>query len=346
LGGSAARVGYSNGGAVNFELPGSGVPGSFLDGSPDSLVGNNLNSDTLGRYRFEVRNGDVAPAARILPDLTLDAGAGTVEVSAIGNGNDVGAVTVTGEGGVTLNGDITTAGGRDITLTGGTISGENALLNTSVADGDAGNVILQSTGGDTTIGGVDATSLNGTGGEVNIVSANLFLATDTFIDPNGTDASISTAGLTGGGDILIRHDGGLQGIPFVVGNAPTNGTAGAITSGDFAIAPPQSFPSSFTLGNVQIVTDTPPPPPPAPDPTPAPDAIAPPQEEPLEPLALACPLPPLTVAVDESLIPSDPLMAELVSAVMAEDETRAATQLDENCEPSQEPTIELDSPIE
>jgi hypothetical protein len=77
-----------------------------------------------------------------------------------------------------------------------------------------------------------------------------------------------------------------------------------------------------------------------------PDVMAPPQEEPLEPLTLACPLPPLEIAVDESLIPSEPLMAELVSAVMAQEETRAATHLDENCEPSQEPTIELDSPIE
>lgn len=64
LGGSSARAGYSNGtGSAGsfFELAGSGVNGAFLDTGPLStrLIANMLNSNTLGRYVFNVRNGVV-----------------------------------------------------------------------------------------------------------------------------------------------------------------------------------------------------------------------------------------------------------------------------------------------
>jgi hypothetical protein len=59
LGGSPARVGYSNGSSTAFELPGSGVSGAFLDGGPNSLVGHSLNSGVNGRYLFQARNGTV-----------------------------------------------------------------------------------------------------------------------------------------------------------------------------------------------------------------------------------------------------------------------------------------------
>jgi hypothetical protein len=55
LGGTPARVGYSNGSGrpgTSFQLPGSGVPGSFLDSSPTPLVSNSLNSGVPGRYVF------------------------------------------------------------------------------------------------------------------------------------------------------------------------------------------------------------------------------------------------------------------------------------------------------
>jgi Nidogen-like len=64
LGGSSARVGFSNGtGApgTSFELPGSAVNGAFLNGGPNSLIANSLNSDVDGRYVFTARNGIVDP---------------------------------------------------------------------------------------------------------------------------------------------------------------------------------------------------------------------------------------------------------------------------------------------
>ena len=62
LGGNSARVGFSNGtGApgTSFELNGSAVNGAFLDTGPQALVRNSLNSNVLGRYIFNARNGNI-----------------------------------------------------------------------------------------------------------------------------------------------------------------------------------------------------------------------------------------------------------------------------------------------
>jgi hypothetical protein len=59
-GGSSARAGFSagtGGPGTFFELPGSSVPGSFLDLSPTGLTHRRLNSDFDGRLRFSVHNG-------------------------------------------------------------------------------------------------------------------------------------------------------------------------------------------------------------------------------------------------------------------------------------------------
>lgn len=82
LGGSSARVGYSNGTGNPdevFELIGSGVNGALLDGGPNSLVAGNLNSSNVaGRYLFAVRSGNVivdpgnpedVPTPALLPGL-------------------------------------------------------------------------------------------------------------------------------------------------------------------------------------------------------------------------------------------------------------------------------------
>ena len=63
-GGSPARAGFSNGTGdpgTAFELPGSGIAGAFLDGGPNSLSENSLNSTVRGRYVFSARNGSVDP---------------------------------------------------------------------------------------------------------------------------------------------------------------------------------------------------------------------------------------------------------------------------------------------
>lgn len=61
-GGNSARAGFSNGTGLPgtaFELAGSAINGAFLDGGPNALISNRLNSNVDGRYVFRVRNGRV-----------------------------------------------------------------------------------------------------------------------------------------------------------------------------------------------------------------------------------------------------------------------------------------------
>jgi filamentous hemagglutinin family protein len=143
-------------------------------------------------------------------------------------------------------------------------------IDSSASLGDGGDVFLDPEND------IQVVSINaqggtaGTGGNVDITTERFFRATATFTDRTCADASICTAGGTSDGSIIIRHGGGGRGIPFKVGDATTNGTAGAITTGSRplgTIAPPQSFLGSFTQGNIQILTQNPPPsvPPPPPD---------------------------------------------------------------------------------
>jgi hypothetical protein len=64
LGGYSAIAGFTDGTgdpANTFQLPGSSIPGSFVDGGPYALMTNSLNSDVPGRYVFDFVDG--APAA-------------------------------------------------------------------------------------------------------------------------------------------------------------------------------------------------------------------------------------------------------------------------------------------
>ncbi|MFO1021806.1 MAG: cadherin domain-containing protein [Planctomycetales bacterium] len=66
LGGTSARVGFAEGPANKLEFVGSGVNGALLDGGTNSLSAYNFSSIVDGRFRFQVRDG------QILSPLTLD----------------------------------------------------------------------------------------------------------------------------------------------------------------------------------------------------------------------------------------------------------------------------------
>lgn len=59
-GGNCARAGWTNGVSASMELPGSGVCRGLIDANASTgLIHNSLNSNTLGQYIFQVRNGQV-----------------------------------------------------------------------------------------------------------------------------------------------------------------------------------------------------------------------------------------------------------------------------------------------
>lgn len=61
FGGTSAAAGYTDGGANDFEFAGSRVHSAFLDSNPGGLIHGSRNSNVLGRYVFNVRNGAIAP---------------------------------------------------------------------------------------------------------------------------------------------------------------------------------------------------------------------------------------------------------------------------------------------
>ncbi|MDJ0702317.1 MAG: CHAT domain-containing protein [Leptolyngbyaceae cyanobacterium MO_188.B28] len=206
-------------------------------------------------------------------------------------GGDDGSGTITLAGDVTFNNPVTLqspAGSGSINTTGGTLTGtDNAaitlLANQSITTGDIiapGNaVILQAqesitTGnintssdlgkggnvtldpeGDIQVGSISAEGgPQSTGGNVDITTASFFRATDSFTAQNGVEASISTAGGAGNGSITIRHGGGARGVPFIVGDATQNGTAAALTTGEFTLEPVRSIPGIFIENDIAIIT--------------------------------------------------------------------------------------------
>ncbi len=163
-------------------------------------------------------------------------------------------ITLISNRGAVSTGNLNSSGnsGGDIFINAATAI-KTGRINSSGNIGDGGNIILDP------IGDIQVTSINaqggsrGRGGNVDITAGQFFRSTGTFTDNNGREVSLSTAGSNGGGDIIIRH-GGNGKTPFNVGNPTTNGTAGAISTGDFTIGSFQSFPFSHIQGNIQIIS--------------------------------------------------------------------------------------------
>ncbi len=188
-------------------------------------------------------------------------------------------------------GQVTMSPGTQLTITAGfgygtpfiNISGASLVLGDINARGelmaDGGQVTLTSRNGNTVFNSIDTSSAMGRGGAVEINATGLVRGLGLVPD---TSSTILATGAVGGGPITIRHLGGEQGIPFVVGDATTNGTVGAITSvaSTSDIRPTRSFPGSETVGQISIITPTPTPEPtPEPTPTPSPTPMPPSPED-------------------------------------------------------------------
>ncbi|MEM8643181.1 MAG: CHAT domain-containing protein [Cyanobacteria bacterium P01_G01_bin.54] len=185
-------------------------------------------------------------------------------------GQNGGNIRIFAQGDINIRNLITSAtngsaGNIDVESSGGVIKNTNGasfgLVDASANGGNAGNVTLRSHH-EMTIGKIFAESTGGWGGQVE-------LASDRFIrlvgaGPSifgGPSASISTAGSTGGGSIILRHGGGGL-VPFIVGDASLNGSAARLTTGNSSIEQSifarQEFLYNYVQGAIQILsTDSP-----------------------------------------------------------------------------------------
>ncbi|WP_254564443.1 CHAT domain-containing protein [Oscillatoria sp. HE19RPO] len=129
---------------------------------------------------------------------------------------------------------------------------QTGTIATNATEQAAGDVTLTAPG-DIQVRSIRAEG--STGGTAEITTGRFFRATDTLLDANSPDASISTAGLSEEGEIKISHGSAIAQAPFIIGEAELNGTLAAImTAGNNRIVPVQSFPFSFTQGNISLVS--------------------------------------------------------------------------------------------
>lgn len=68
FGGVSAAAGWTNGAGAFFQFPGSLVNGALLDGGPNALISDSLNSQIDGQYIFQVRNGQVVDPGNGVPE--------------------------------------------------------------------------------------------------------------------------------------------------------------------------------------------------------------------------------------------------------------------------------------
>lgn len=266
----------SSGGSVNFTASQGDVNVSDIDSSSNSSSG--------GAVNFSVNQGDLN-VGDINTSSTSNSGGSTT------NPNTGGSVQLFVNQGNLNVGDINSSantsdgGSVQLFVNQGSLNvddintSSNASMSASRKDG--GSVTLATLLGDLQVGDINTSSTGGRGGAVGLLTPNvatvdtintqgrsaggdvitssfLLRVTDTFLDNNNITSSISTAASAGtGGAININHGSGEFNIPFTVGNASFNGTQGAITTGNFTILPQQNFPSSFTLGSINIITPEP-----------------------------------------------------------------------------------------
>jgi filamentous hemagglutinin family protein len=229
------------------------APGRALTISGASITAGTLNTSlgfgTGGNITLTSTTGDMTTAGLIGSGYN----GGTITLSAANNITVIGPITSTG-GGVflaTTGGTVDVSAGGNINVTGAintsatvttdgapTATGGNVSLRTNTIPGTTGrNISFASINTTGTVTGLGyGTTVTGRGGNVQIVANGLVQGTGAgnTIDARGVATSPGIP-VSQGGTIAITHDGGPNNVPFVVGSASTNGTAGAINNTNTAI---------------------------------------------------------------------------------------------------------------
>ncbi|NES19194.1 MAG: CHAT domain-containing protein [Symploca sp. SIO3E6] len=210
-----------------------------------------LGSGSIDHINGTIKVTDSAP-------ITLRANQGITvgDIDSSSATDSGGTIKVTSTTGGVTTGNLNSSGatdGGDITIEASTFITAEAI-NSSGSTGKGGNVSLDPSG-DIQVTWINAQGET-SGGNVEIITGSNFRATGSFMADEEL-VSISTIGQVGG-DITIYH-GGEGIIPFEVGDGSFNGTAAAITTGEYTITPFESFPFTYIKGNIQIISvDAPP----------------------------------------------------------------------------------------
>ncbi|MBE9005794.1 CHAT domain-containing protein [Fortiea sp. LEGE XX443] len=236
------------------------VSGVMVNNGEVQLVGSGL----------AVNNGDVVSIGNIVAygaatiNATGNITTGNITTADRINGT-AGGVTLTAGGNITTNNINTSAFSRFGTATagavnltaGGSIKTNNIDTSAALTLGIAtsGGVTLTS-GSNITVGSINTTAMSfdarnirlvaisnlpdqniplfAQGGDVNI-SANgtVRIVGEIFDRGQPTGNSIFTSAFNQPGAVKIQHDGGINNVPFIVGDASLNGTAAAINVSQF-----------------------------------------------------------------------------------------------------------------
>lgn len=230
----------------------------------DNLTTGNISAQdlklTAGKIiqtaNLTATNGDVVIAGTetiATEDITS---IGTV--TATTNGNlTTGNVTTPGQAIALTSGDVLQAGnlttknddqGGDITVQA-TQAIATGNVDSSSETGKAGDVFFDPLG-DIEAGYINAESTLGQAGNVTMEAGQFIRLEETFTAASGDDASISTVGGAGNGEINLSHGGGTENS-FVVGDRTVNGSAGALVQGDITIPEGSTFEAAIDTVNIK-----------------------------------------------------------------------------------------------
>ncbi|NJL83641.1 MAG: CHAT domain-containing protein [Chloroflexaceae bacterium] len=255
---------------ISIELP---QPEVVLIGGTGSVTTGNIGASSSEQILsgVTISGGGINTGNIQAGTITLTSSASIVtenlDTSAIaGNGGNITASAVGNiQAGDINTSAINTGSGGNIEVTSQAGSLTTGAIATSSMTGNGGNVTLQAQE-DIAVATINTQGslASGQGGNVTIATEGLVRVSGTFIDQQGLNASISAAAETAG-SVEISH-GGQGTIPFTVGDATINGTAGAINTGSAQLLPQTAFPFTTIQGNISLLSITAPPPPdPIPD---------------------------------------------------------------------------------
>ncbi|WP_427162048.1 CHAT domain-containing protein [Aliinostoc sp. HNIBRCY26] len=258
---------------------------SFFDEVPDDVVAGLVDIQAFGN----VTTGNINSSTSDSNSENLTSGA--INIQAGGNvttGDLDSSASMMSFANLTA-GNINITSGGDVST--GNINTSLLSPNSSFSDTNiAGSVRITATGNLTTnIIGTFANSSYGTltAGNVNLLSSknitftsiNTKAQTTDFGDANAGDVSVLANGVVKGlglvidrefpgntiltvgdslsGEVEIQHDGGVDNVPFIVGDSSENGTLGSINTGNSAITPTSPVNIFPVLENGGIASDTP-----------------------------------------------------------------------------------------